>query len=134
MELQATDREGYRERQGGGEEGGRATERRGEECIDRCHSDVSPHAPVSAGVRARGGGRERRINKSWALVSSLRFILSFLFFFFSISINPRNEGGCQLARQNKRKGCFEWCLFLDKGQGRGSGGQHTAGTKTGFLE
>lgn len=80
MELRATNREGYRERQGGGEEGGRATERRGEECIDRCHSDVSPHAPVSAGVRARGGGRERRINKSWAPVSSLCFIFCFRFF------------------------------------------------------
>lgn len=127
-------RERYKERkQGEGKEGEQEKEEvksHGAKHIHRCHSDVSSSC-VCFGVcehKKRREGREE--NKSWELESSPGFISPSFFYLH----HPRHEGGCQLAWQNKRKGCFECCLSFDKEQGRGRGVQHTAGTKTGFLE
>ena len=97
------------------------------------------HAPVSAGVSASRGEKEREVLSVLSLLSipSSFFPFFLSFFFFLISINPRHEGmkaGVSWHGRIKGKGCCESRLSFDKGQGRGSGGQHTAGTKTGFLE
>lgn len=142
----ASEKETERER-----EGGRAGERRGEDPRSRnTHRYIAATLtfPSCAGSslcerkkRERETNREREREKERERGGDRRkinpgslcpfFALCSFPLFFHLH-HPRHEGGCQLARQNKRKGCFDCCLSIDKGQGRGRGGQHTAGTKNGI--
>lgn len=89
----------------------RVIQRGGEECIHRLALTRLPGL-----VREREGrGREGRVNKSSVLrLGTEQPLLSPPGRLHPISINPRNEGGCQLARWNKRKGCCEWCLSFNQ--------------------